>query len=231
MRRLFSCLPKLRGLVLVFVLLHAASAGRAQSQETRGQETRHFDVSVDGSKAGMYQMTFQTQPDGAIKVTHQARVRYTSLAIFRYTYAFDGTEVWKNGQLQQWECTANDNGTRYATTARRDDKGFRIKVNDKERLVRPDFWLTTYCFTPEVQMWGENHRLIEADTGKEMHSSLNFIGGEERVFAGKKAVCAHMRLRGSAHVDVWYDAQGRLAHQESVEDGHRMVLQLSVIER
>jgi len=226
MRRLISCLPKLRGLVLVFVLLHAASIGRAQDQETR-----YFAVAIDGAKAGTYQMGFQTHGDGSVKVTHQARVRVTSLGIFRYNYAFDGTEVWQDGRLMQWDSAANDNGTRYTATARREEKGFRVKVNDKERMIRPDFWLTTYCQKPDVQTWGQNHRLIEADTGKELHSVLNLIGAEERVAAGRRLTCTNLRLRGMAHVDVWYDPQGRLVHQESLEDGHRTVLQLSVIDR
>ena len=36
---------------------------------------------------------------------------------------------------------------------------------------------------------------------------------------------------GDVEVDVWYDEQGRLARQESVEDGHRMVMELVRVRR
>jgi hypothetical protein len=38
-------------------------------------------------------------------------------------------------------------------------------------------------------------------------------------------------VRGGVQVDVWYDQNERLVHQESLEDGHRTVLEITGIRR
>ncbi len=226
MDRLCSLLFRVRWPVFFFILLQAAPSGHAQTKETR-----RFDIAINGKQAGTYQMNFSAQPDGALSVTHQASVRVTTLLIATYTYAFAGSELWKDGQLWQWDSSGDDNGERFVTSARRDTNGFRVRVNGKERVVRPDFWLNSFVFKPAGQPRGQRQPLVEVDTGKELRGVVDYVGREERNIAGHKQACDHVRVRGDVQVDVWYDAQGRLVHQESVEDGHRTVLQLKQVGR
>ncbi len=45
--------------------------------------------------------------------------------------------------------------------------------------------------------------------------------------SGKPHRCQHFRVTGeNLLVDLWYDSDGRLVRQESMEDGHRTVLDL-----
>ncbi len=226
MQRYCSVRPRMPWAWCVLVLLQAAPVGHAQTKETR-----RFDVLVDGKQAGAYQMTFREQANGALSVTHQADIRVTTLLIATYTYAFMGSELWKDGQLLQWDSSANDNGDRIVTSGRRESNAFRLRVNSMERMVRPGFLLNSYVFRPAGQPHNQRQRLVEADTGKELQGVVDCAGREERTVAGQKQSCDHFRVRGEVQADVWYDAQGRLVHQESVEDGHRTVLQLKAVDR
>jgi len=49
--------------------------------------------------------------------------------------------------------------------------------------------------------------------------------------AGQSVSAAHYRLVGDVKVDLWYDAQDRMLRQDSLEDGHRTVLELTRIRR
>ena len=211
---------------LVVALAAPATACRAQTPETR-----RFDVAVDGSASGTYRMEFVAKMDGVVTVNHQANVRVKTLLITSYTYKFSGSELWKDGQLLQWDSSADDNGARFTTSARRESDGFHLRVNNKDRVVQPGFWLNTYAFQPAGQPRSQRQAIVEADSGKELQGVVEYVGAEQRNVAGQKSACAHFRIRGGVQVDLWYDAQGRLVHQDSVEDGHRTVLHLKQISR
>lgn len=222
-------MPRLGALLPSFhkPLLVAALLGCVQPSFGQETETRRFEVLIDGKHAGSYVMTFHTQPGGLCTVNHHANVRVTSYLVYTYTYSFTGSEVWRNRELMQWSGAANDNGKRFNIIAQRDDKGFRAKINGAERLLRPGFLLTTYCFPPAGQPHSQKQTLVDADTGKELQGVLDYVGAEERTVAGQQEKCGHYRIRGDVQVDVWFDSQGRLAYQESLEDGHRSILRLS----
>jgi len=212
--------------LLFCFLLHAPTTGHAQTKETR-----RFDIAVDGDTAGSYQITFVSGPDGTVSVTHQADVSVRRYLVVSYTYTFSGSELWKDSQLLKWDCSANDNGTRLVTSGRRGTDGIRVTGNGHDRIVRPDIWLNTYSFKPTGQRGGQRQAIVEADSGKELQGLVDWVGAEERSIAGQKQACDHFRVRGEVQVDVWYDGQGRLVHQESVEDGHRTVMKLTQVNR
>ena len=49
--------------------------------------------------------------------------------------------------------------------------------------------------------------------------------------AGQAVECAHYRVSGGAQADLWFDANERLVRQDSIEDGHRTVLELTRLQR
>jgi uncharacterized protein DUF6134 len=210
-----------RWLLFLVALLGFAAPCRAQEAETR-----RFVVLIDGKQAGSYVMKYRAEQGGLCTVSHQAKVRFTSYLVYTYTYSFTGSETWRDRDLVRWSGTANDDGKRFQISAQRGANDFRITVNSAPRSVRPGFLLTTYCFRPAGQPHGQKQTLVDADTGKEMQAIIDYVGAEGRILPGQRETCAHYRIRGDVQVDLWFDSQGRLAYQESLEDGHRSVLRL-----
>src|SRR5262249_10173598 len=108
------------------------------------KEQRVFAVKVDGKLAGEYQMTIIVGDDGSERLTCNASVRVKHL-VGQYRYAYQGTEVWRQGRVQQLDATSDDDGTRHAVHAVADSSGLHIAVDGKSlSTTRPDAWPTTY---------------------------------------------------------------------------------------
>jgi hypothetical protein len=72
--------------------------------------------------------------------------------------------------------------------------------------------------------------LLDCDTGKDLRGNLRYVGMEPLLVGGQTQNCVHYQIR-EVHVDVWYDAQKRLVRQASLDDGHRVLLELTRIDR
>src|SRR5207247_336142 len=57
------------------------------------------------------------------------------------------------------------------------------------------------------------------------------IGAEQLIVATQPVTATHYRIRGDVDVDLWYDDEGRLVRQTSLESGHRTLLELTKIRR
>jgi hypothetical protein len=210
------------GVGLVTPLAQAAAAS---------SEVRDFTILVDGKQAGTSRMTIQQREDGLIVMTARVDVRVRRV-IVTYNYTYSGTEVWKDGRLQQFTSTCNDNGKRYAVTARAQANGLRVNVNGRDHFARPDTWLTSYWQLPDRKYHNQAIPILDADTGKDIPGRLNYMAAEQVTVAGQQVQGYHFRVSGGpATVDVWYDTQGRLIRQSFVEDGHQTVIQAAGIKR
>ena len=210
-------------LVLAALLLLAAGM-RAAAADV---EQRDFVTWIDGNKAGEYHMTISTQDDGTVSMTGQADAALKNVihvTIWRYSYR--GTEVWKEGRLIRFDSTCNDDGTPYTVTAVADREALRVRVNGRERSIRGDVWVTTYWRLPDAKYRNQALPLLDADTGRDMAGTLQFVENGQVRAAGQVINCTHYRAVGTLTVDLWYDASERLVRQEWVEDGHRAVLEL-----
>jgi hypothetical protein len=214
-----------RGILYAGVLLVAGTAGRAAAAEN---ESRHFAISVDGKPAGTYVMTLDRQ-DNTETMTGRADVRVSKF-VYTYTYNYQGTEVWKDGKLQQLRSSTNDNGKRFTVSAWADAAGLHVQVNGAERQGRADVWTTTYWHLPDERFRNQPVPLLDADTGRDINGVLHLIGTQQIPVAGQVQSCGHYRVSGGGlQVELWYDANERLVRQESMEDGHRTVLELTAI--
>ncbi len=107
--------PRLRKLswtTALGVVLAAAGVltpGLSKAQATEPQ-TRTFSITVDGKKAGEYNMIIEKQPDGTLVLLAKSNVRVTILAVPVYTYSYDGKEVWKDGRLTHFEIMGQGEG-------------------------------------------------------------------------------------------------------------------------
>jgi hypothetical protein len=214
--------------LLLLVILALSGASRAAAAD---KEVREFTTLIDRKPAGNYRMTISTDEQGNVTMEGNATI---SLSIFRiktYSYSYQGTEVWKDGRLMKFSSVTNDDGKKYTVSGKAEQEGFRVTVNDRERITRGDVWVTTYWRLPDAKFRGQALALLDADTGSDLGGTLQYVGIEALTIANQQVNCAHYRLTGGVTVDFWYDGSDRLVHQEWVEDRHRVVLHLTSISR
>lgn len=212
------------------LLLAAALVGPGVPRSAAADpEVRDYVTYIDGKRAGDYRMTITGHEDGSVTMQGQAAIRLrVFLVSYRYTYG--GTEVWKGGRLAQLESRTDDNGKQYAVSALADANGVRVRVNNQEGRAPADAWVTTYWRLPEARLRNGNLTLLDADTGRVLSATLQYVGAGQVSVAGQVQNCAHYRLSGQVQVDLWYDTRERLVRQEWVEDNHKAVLDLARVQ-
>ena len=175
-------------------------------------------------------MSITSRADGTEIMSGKADVRIKYL-VYTYQYSSRATETWKNGRLQQLENSANYGGKEYSVNAVAKGDALAVKVNGLERTARPDVWVTSYWKMPEPNLHNQTLPLLNGDTGRDIRGTLEYVGSEKINTAGKPLKTERYRVTGGVQVELWYDDQGRLVRQESLESGHRTVLELSRIRR
>jgi hypothetical protein len=133
--------------------------------------------------------------------------------------------------LLRLDSTCNDDGKLYVLSATAENERLRLKVNNQEKIVRGDVWLTSYWAEPSNRL-NQEVALLDADTGRELATRLQQIGVEQRTIAGQTVNVTRYRGTGKHGVtDLWYDGNNRLVRQEWTEDNHKMVLELIRLRR
>jgi hypothetical protein len=207
------------------LVLSTAAAARADDTEQRD-----FAIQVDGKPAGESHMTMQRRDDGSevLSVQGSVRVRF----ILSYTYTLHESETWQNGRLQSMTSTCNDNGKRFQVSATAEKDGLRLRVNDRERLIRGDVWTTTYWKLADKRFHNQPLPILDVDCGDELARQLQYVATEDLTVAGQAQKCYHFRVQGGpSPVDLWYDVQHRLVREDFVEQGHRTVIELTSLRR
>lgn len=216
------------GLLLAALLAFGAFPSQARAADV---ETRDFEVKVDGKPAGDAHMTFHRTDDGTITMSADTDVRVQPLPFVTYRYSYRGREVWKDGRLVKFESVCNDDNKRFAVAAVAEKENLRLRVNDQERLVRGDVWLTSYWNKPDARHHNQTIPLVDADTGRDMTAQVLYVGVEQLPVAGQVLPVHHYRLTGKVNVDLWYDGSNRLVRQNFVEQGHRTLIELVRVRR
>jgi len=193
-------------------------------------ETRDFAVLVAGKSAGEVHMTIHRQDDGTIYMRCDTDIKVNML-IGKYKYIYRGREEWKNHRLVRLDSSTDDNGKRYIVSAVAEPAGVRVKVNNVERMIKPEVWLTSYWCLPDAKLRNQTLPLLDADNGKLLEGRLTFAGTEKLRVAGQEVALNHYRLVGKVTVDLWYDGTERLVRQEWLEQGHRTILELMRVRR
>ncbi len=216
-----------RWLVCAGLALLIAGGTAARAADT---ETREFAVLVDGKQAGNATMSIQRQDDGNTVVSCETKVEVRVL-IKKYVYTCSSREVWKEGRLQQFGSNCYDDGKRYQVSANAQADGVHVRVNGRERTIKPEVWLTSYWTLPDAKIRNQVVPVLDADNGRDLQVRIQHIGATQMAVAGQMQNVEHYRLTGSNQVDVWYDASERLVRQAWVEEGHPTALELNRIRR
>ena len=218
---------RVRGKAWGWALVVLAATGAARAADL---ETRDLVLSVDGKRAGDVHMTIHRQDDGVTQVSCDTDVDVRIL-IVRYQYRYRGREIWKDGRLQRFSSTCNDNGKAYTLAAEPSADGLRIQVNGKDHTTRAEAWVKTYWQLPPAQVRNQTLTLFDGDSGADHTGTLQYLGVQQVAVAGTLVNTAHYRITGGVQVDLWYDGQDRLVRQEWEEENKRILLELANLSR
>jgi hypothetical protein len=219
---------RMAGAVIVVVAgLVVGQVARARGTDS---ETRDFSVQVDGKATGEAHMTIHKQEEGTTVVVCDTDI-LVKLLVGHYKYSFRGQEQWKEGRLLRLDSTCNDDGKLFRVEAVAEGNNLRLKVNNQDKTIRGDVWLTSYWSEPTTKA-NQDVGLLDADSGKEMSARVQLVGVEARTVAGQGINATHYRLTGKqGTTDLWYDGNNRLVRQEWLEDGRKVVMELIRLRR
>lgn len=192
------------------------------------QHTREFRVSVDGRVRGTQSMTFSRRRDGSEVMRGEAEV-VLNFVVYRYRYASSGTETWKDGRLIQVASEADYNGDKYVIQGSATKQALQYEVNGETQSAPPDIW--TQWREPGPARVGKKVRLLDSDKGRQLIATLEKLDPETIIVDSAPIKTNRYRMAGDVEVDVWYDGQGFIARQESVESGHKTLLELTRIRK
>ncbi len=227
--RLFTLLASL-GVAIV-----ASSLVKAQDREPQDleRETRVFRIFVDGTERGQCSMQIRHRDDGTDWVGGNANLLF-NYYVYKYRFNSSGAAVFNDGRLIQMDRNANFNGTKYHVTAAATPQGLAVETNGRSSLNSPELWSTTGVLMPkrwhaEAGTGVRSVVVLDADRGGRLMGRLQRVGEEMVDVAGEQKPCVHYQVSGDVDVHVWYDARLRLVRRQSVESGHKVVMEIAQI--
>ncbi|MBS0201683.1 MAG: hypothetical protein JSS49_02200 [Planctomycetes bacterium] len=206
------------------------AVGLAAEPEVVSRHTREFKVSVDGRVRGTQTMTFSRRSDGSEIMQGETEV-VLNFVVYRYRYASTGKEIWKDGRLIQLANESDYNGDKYVIHGSATKQALHYEVNGESQQAPGDIWAASYWREPDPRRVGKKVRLLDSDKGRQLIATLEKREPETITVESTPIKASHYNLDGDVEVDVWYDKQGFIVRQESVESGHKTLLELAKIQR
>jgi Family of unknown function (DUF6134) len=206
-------------------VLLATTTARSASPAS-AEEVRTYEVLVKGKPAGSVVTRTASAQDGITVAITDTTVE-TSFLLIKYRYEYHGKETWRGDRLLRLDSRTNDNGKALAVSAAVDANGSRIEVKGKPAQSGPALAMTTnYWRLPGLQVPAEGFSIIDSDTGTLFRVRLQRVGPDEVVIGGQKIACEHYRLSGETAAELWFDGNGRLVRQQTIEQGYPTELRL-----
>lgn len=202
----------------------------AAEPEVVAQHTREFDVYVDGKPRGSQTMTFQRRSNGTEVMRGNTEV-IMKFGVFRYRFASQASETWKDGRIIQLTNEATFNGDKFVTQGAATQQALHYEVNGESRQAPADVWVASYWREPDVRRVGQKVTLLNADKGRQLTAVLEKLEPEVLTVDSAEVKASHYRMSGDVEVEVWYDRHGYVVRQELIEAGHRTVIELTKITR
>jgi len=216
--------------LLVLAGLNAPGWCSAAEPEVVERHVREFRVSVDGKPRGTQTMTISRHSDRSEVMQGEAEV-LMNFVVYRYRYSSNGTETWKDGRLIRLTNEADYNGDKYVIKGSATEQALHYEVNDVAHKAPSDILVASYWKEPDAKRVGRQVRLLDSDKGNQFQATVSRVGSETVTIDTREIPTTHYRFRGDVQVDVWYDRDGFVTRQESLESGHRTLLELTKIRR
>lgn len=188
-------------------------------------EVREYRITVDGKPVGTYRL--EVRPRGADQTEVVAEANVSARWFLKtYTYRYRGTEIWAGDRLVELKSSSDDNGRRYTVVAAEDTQRTQVTANGVSRSAPRGMWTTSHWRLPPGKKAGEVTRL-DVDTGRIVPGKLELIGPASLTIGGRPVATTRYRITGMAPAELWFDENERLVRQETMEDGHRTILELT----
>jgi hypothetical protein len=165
-----------------------------------------FAILSGDDPIGRHSVTFVRQGDDlVVEIAIDIEVRFAFLTLFRYQH--ENREVWREGRLLSLDTWTDDDGTRYAVTARATPGGLRVQGANGRFLASEDTIPTSYWNPATV----EQTRLLDTQRGGLLDVTILPFGRDSVAMGSATLPAQKYTVTGDLNLDVWYTAQGEWA--------------------
>lgn len=178
------------------------AAGPVLARGVAGSDfrTMAFDIRREGDSIGRHAVAFR-RDGGRLEVDIEIDISISLAFIPVFAYRHRNSEVWQDGRLVSLDSTTDDDGTRYAVTARAVGDSLQVVGSEGEKRLPGDILPTSYWDARTVSQT----RLLDTQRGRVLEVAPLFLGAES--LEGGVAARRH-RLSGDLDVDLWYSPDG-----------------------
>lgn len=163
-----------------------------------------------------------SQEDGATRVTTTIDVRVTVLGITLHDTHGQWKEIWRSGELQQFEATTISNGKAERIYGRRNENNFEIYAGAK-RMAAP---FNIQPVNPWSVQFVHASMLMSPESGRIFPVKFDDKGITAVNGASWKAPLHHYLLHAEGDHDLYFDPTGRLIQFEVSDPTGKAVIAL-----
>lgn len=193
-------------------------------------ETRQFDILVDGKVAGQSILTLVQKEDGSAYMKGTADVKLQT--IIPYSLHIEAQEWWKDGKLIALKCSSQENKKRNEVVVSANGQQLVVNANGQARPISADSWTNSYWKLADARFHNRDVPILETDTGIPFVARLSFKGTDKITVGNQLQDCFHFQVAApQGPIDLWYDRYHRLVRQQFVESGHETIVQINAIRR
>lgn len=192
-------------------------------------EVRDFEVKVDNKAVGTHRLKIKSM-GSTQQVEMQTDVK-VDIIIYAYVFKLRGTEVWRDGRVEDADIRCDDGGKKRSLTLKPEGSGHALEFNGKPVAAGASrFTMTTaYWRLPPKELREKAFPIVDVDRGKSKEATIVLVGPDTVAFSGRSLACRHFQIDGPSPADFWFDDQNCLVRQKSIEQGHQTELILKQI--
>lgn len=220
-----SAVRVVAGIPLTIALLASRLPG--QAPQGTPEELREYEVVVKQKTMGKVSIRTHETQDGATVSITDTNVEAEYL-LMKHRYEYHGQETWRGDRLVRLDSRTNDNGKQLAVSAAVDSDRSAVNIKGKQPQAGPAFVMTSnFWRLPDLRLAKGKFSIIDSDTGTSFSVQLTDVGPETVVLGNQKVASEHYRISGDTAAELWFDRQGRLLRQQTVEQGFQTELRLA----
>ena len=199
-------------IIIVAIATLPFSSVNAHVQHYEHLKLIEFDIYRNNNLIGKHVFAFKKK-DNKIEVDSKIHFKIKKLGVVLYKYHVEGTEIYQDGKLIQFNSKTNQNGKeKYVNIEKLNENELLIDGSSYKGKVPIDYLLGTW--------W--NHSIVEAKaqisavSGRIIEQKVTFLGKETIIVGEKTYKTLHFNFSSSdkklakdkkLNTDVWYDEE------------------------
>jgi hypothetical protein len=192
-------------LIIIFIALYPISVRSEVSPFNLYGDKIEFDVIRDGEKVGLHTTRFLTRQNSKIIETRMG-MEVTVFSIPIYSFAYEATEIWENGQMTKLDVVVLDGSDRKTIKATSITDGFSIK-GPSGNFIFPGTVISTNHWNANVV---NTRRVLNTLTGAINRVQITRKGIERIYLKNGNLLATRYDYSGDLNnTSAWYDNEGR----------------------